>query len=58
MLLDDSGTKMYLPAIKPMIHSASVLSSIARITPLFEKVRESLHGCELGAVFGPYIPLI
>jgi hypothetical protein len=28
---------MYLPAIKPIIHSTSLLSLIAKITPLFEK---------------------
>jgi len=33
---------MYLAAIKPIIHRASLLSLIARVTPLFEKSAREL----------------
>jgi hypothetical protein len=38
MLLDDSRTEMHSLAANPMIHSTGLLSSGARITPLFGKV--------------------
>jgi len=49
---------MHLQAADPTVHNASEIADSQTLHCHLKTVRESLHGLELGAVYGLCIPLI